>query len=138
MTKSQIWVASFLLLFLLLFLLSRLTRTDEEPRQHPAGNTAPQTDMSAEGISAADLITRQGCRGCHGKELEGTRMGPPLRNMNEYWSRSELINYMRNPSSYMDKDRFKKFQEQYPGVIMPSFSNVDVKDLGRIADYLLE
>jgi hypothetical protein len=137
MTKSQIWVASFLVLFLALFLLSRITRTDEEPRQLPAGNPTPQTDMSAEEISAADIITRQGCRGCHGNELEGTRMGPPLINLTQFWSRDELINYLRNPNSFMDKDRFRKYQQEYPGVIMPSYTNVDVKDLGRIADYLL-
>ncbi len=137
MTKSQIWVAAFLVLFLGLFLLSRLTMEDKATENIKTGNPVPQTDISSDEISAADLITRLGCRGCHGADLSGTRMGPELTGLQEYWKRDELINYLRNPNSYMDKDRFRKFKEEYPGIMMPSFNNVDVKELGKVADYLL-
>jgi cytochrome c2 len=137
MTKSQIWVSAFLLIFLVLFLMVQLTKNDDIS-QAPTGNPMPQTDISSDAITPAGLISRLGCRGCHGADLEGTRMGPPLQNMAQYWSRDELINYLRNPNSYMDKERFRKFQQDYPGIIMPSFSNVDVKDLGTISDYLLQ
>jgi mono/diheme cytochrome c family protein len=136
MTKSQIWVLSFLIIFFALFLLVRMTRQEEEVRQMPH-ETTPQTDMSTGEVTAPELITRFGCRGCHGAELEGSRMGPALADLGQHWNRDELINYLRNPNSYMDKDRFRKYQEQYPGILMPSFSNVDIKDLGRMADYLL-
>jgi hypothetical protein len=36
----------------------------------------------------------------------------------------------------MDKERFQAFKEKYR-TIMPSFNNKDVKDLGKIADYIL-
>jgi hypothetical protein len=38
----------------------------------------------------------------------------------------------------MSKDRFKDYKAKYPNVIMPSYNNVDVKDLGKIAEYLLQ
>ncbi len=137
MTKSQIWVSAFLVLFLALFLLSRLTKEEEVKENTLPVNPMPQTNISSENISVPDMIGRLGCKGCHGAELEGTRMGPQLTGLQQYWSRDELINYLRNPNSYMDKERFAKFKEQFPGVMMPSFNNVDVKDLGKIADYLL-
>lgn len=137
MTKSQIWVSAFLVLFLALFLLSRLTKEEDAKENTPPGNPMPQTNISSENLSVPDMIGRLGCKGCHGADLEGTKMGPKLTGLEQNWSRDELINYLRNPNSYMDKDRFTKFKEMFPGVMMPSFSNVDVKDLGKIADYLL-
>jgi hypothetical protein len=53
------------------------------------------------------------------------------------WTRQELINYLRNPQSYMSSNRFKEFKKKYPNVMMPAFNNIDIKDLGKIADYLL-
>jgi cytochrome c2 len=138
MTKPQIWVATFLALFIVLFLLSRLTK-EEETGQTPSVNSPiPQTGMSSEELSANELINKLGCITCHGAELQGTRMGPSLHSITEYWSRDKLINYLRNPSSFEDTERFQKFKEQYPGMIMPAFGNIEVKDLGKIADYLLE
>ena len=64
-------------------------------------------------------------------------MAPSLHNVKDNWSRDKLINYLRNPSSYMSSDRFKEYQQQYPGVIMPSFGNIEVKELGKVAEYLL-
>jgi hypothetical protein len=74
---------------------------------------------------------------CHGVNLAGTPLAPPLRNLTEHWGRDNLISYLRNPTSFMDSDRFKEFRKKYPGQIMPSYNNKDVKELGKIADYLL-
>ena len=139
MTKPQIWIATFLALFILLFLLSRLTKeTETGQTTKSVDSPVPQTDMSSENLSAKELTAKLGCITCHGNELQGTRMGPPLRNIAEYWSRDKLINYLRNPSSFTDTERFMKFKEQYPGMIMPAFSHIEVKELGKIADYLME
>jgi len=136
MTKPQIWVATFLALFILLFLLSRLTK--EDTVSTTTESPIPQTGMTSEELSAKELINKLGCITCHGNELQGTRMGPSLYHVSEFWSRDKLINYLRNPSSFADTERFKKYIEQYPGMIMPAFGNIEVKDLGKIADYLLE
>ncbi len=64
-------------------------------------------------------------------------MAPELANLKEFWSKDKLINYLRNPNSFMDSDRFKAYRDKYPGTIMPSFDNISVQDLGKIAEYLL-
>jgi cytochrome c2 len=136
MTKPQIWVAAFLALFILLFLLARLTKEEDTSTEMPVENPVPQTNMSSENLSGADLVNRLGCVTCHGRDLKGTTMGPDLYGVSQYWSRDKLINYLRNPQSFMDNDRFKEYKEKYQ-TIMPPFNQVDVKDLGKIAEYIL-
>jgi len=138
MTKTQIWVAAFLALFLLLFFISRLTKEEKEESRVPTQNTVPQTGMSSEQISVKDLVSKLGCISCHGRDLNGTPMGPGLYKVKQYWTRDQLINYLRNPSSYMDSDRFQEYKNKYPGIMMPSFGEIDVKELGKISEYLLK
>jgi len=135
MTKTQIWVAAFLTAFILLFLLARVTK--HENSHETTSNPMPQAGMSSKELNGAELLSKNGCTNCHGAGLEGTQMAPPLVNISSNWTREKLINYLRNPSSYMDSDRFKDFRKQYPGTIMPPYNNLEVKDLGKIADYLL-
>ena len=138
MTKPQIWVAAFLGLFILLFILGRITKEEDTGKTIPEQNTVPQSNLSSENLSASELVGKLGCITCHGSDLKGTRMGPPLQGLKENWGRDKLINFLRNPSSYMDTERFQEFRKKYPGIMMPEFNNIDVKELGKIADYLLE
>jgi len=138
MTKPQIWVAAFLALFVLLFLLERATEKNNNENSPAVNNPVPQTGMASANATAPELISRLGCINCHGSNLTGTDKGPNLDNLSQYWSRDKLINYLRNPSSYMSSARFREYQEQFPNTIMPSFGNIDVKELGKIADYLLK
>jgi mono/diheme cytochrome c family protein len=94
--------------------------------------------MSSGNITGADLIVRVGCINCHGNDLAGTSRGPSLISITKYWSRDKLINYLRNPNAFMNSERFQEYKEKYPNVIMPSYNNIDVKDLGKIAEYLLQ
>ncbi len=139
MTKPQIWVAVFLGLFLILFILSRVT--DEgifnKTPQRTTGMTEQAPQTSNQPITAEEMISSFGCTTCHGNDLGGTDKGPPLANLKKYWSRDDLINYLRNPSSFMDSERFVQYQQKYKSYIMPSFNNINIKDLGKIADYLL-
>jgi len=61
-----------------------------------------------------------------------------LNDVKKYWSRDQLINYICNPNSFMSSERFQYYKGKYPNVIMPSYTNSDVKNLGKIAEYLLE
>ncbi len=138
MTKPQIWVASVLVLFLALYVLEISTkRTDEQVKPNPT--TAVQ--QSSQQVSADQppekLVASLGCTGCHGGDLTGTGMAPSLHGIQSNWSRDRLINFLRNPQSYMSSKRFEELRAQYPNAMMPSFSNIDVKVLGKIADYLL-
>ncbi|HHE65214.1 MAG TPA: cytochrome c [Bacteroidetes bacterium] len=136
MTKPQIWVASFLVLFILLFIIGRITKEEEIFKPISTENFNDQS--SSEDLTAEELIANFGCTNCHGVGLNGTKQGPALKDINQKFGRGELIAYLRNPNSFMGSDRFLKYREQFPGVVMPNFGNKDVKDLGKIADYLLE
>jgi cytochrome c553 len=139
MTKPQIWVAAFLVLFILLFLLQRATNEPERGSTGPMNNPASQQDMASnQDMTPADLITKLGCRNCHGQDLQGTRMAPSLAGLKQYWSKDQLTNYLRNPSSYRDSERFKEYEQQYPNMVMPSFNNINVQELGKISEYLLQ
>lgn len=136
MTKPQIWVAFFLFLFIILFFIQKLTKTSEPEKDFSQGTSMMQQE-SSENLSGEQLMNNFGCLNCHGANLEGTAMGPALVNLKEFWRRDDLINYLRNPNSFLSQKRFKEYREKYPNMIMPSFGNKDVKDLGKIADYLL-
>jgi len=138
MTKPQIWVAVFLLLFIVLFMIGRLTKEEETMKDLSGMNDSPMGQQSSEELTGDKLIQSFGCINCHGSNLAGTNMGPSLKGLKKFWSnRDNLINYLRNPNSFMDSDRFKEYKAKYPNGIMPSYGNKDVKDLGKIVDYLL-
>lgn len=138
MTKPQIWVAVFLLLFIVLFMIGRLTKEEETMKDFSGMNDSPMGQQSSSELTGDKLIESFGCINCHGSNLAGTNMGPSLKGLKQFWSnRDNLINYLRNPNSFMDKDRFKEYKIKYPNGIMPSYGNKDVKDLGKIVDYLL-
>ncbi len=137
MTKPQIWVAAFLVLFILLFALSRATKEDNTTNS-AIGSPNPQSNMSSQDLTAEQLVSKLSCTTCHGTDLKGTKMGPSLYRVSESWTRDKLINYLRNPTSFSDTERFQKYTEEFPGMIMPTFGHINVKDLGKIADYLLK
>jgi cytochrome c553 len=138
MTKPQIWLAAFLFLFIFLFLLGRVTRGPREEKKQ-VSNPVPQGEMSnqSQELTPKEMMARLGCNGCHGVDLAGTKQAPSLVNIQENWSKDKLINYLRNPESFMDGERFKAYRQQYPGAMMPSFNNISVQELGKIAEYLL-
>lgn len=136
MTKPQIWVAAFLALFILLFMIGRLTKTDYV--EGSGAGYSQNESQKPQAFGAEQLISSLNCGMCHGNDLNGTQMAPALNNLAQYWSRDNLINYLRNPSSYSSDERFKEYKERYKNVIMPPYNNIDVKELGKIADYLLQ
>ena len=141
MTNTQKWVALFVAAFAILFFLTRITRdeTEELPDDYEfygGEQNGSAVSAQADGTGPMALITKTGCVTCHGADLKGGNMAPGLYNLTKYWERDGLINYLRNPSSYSGDDRFKEYKEQY-NVIMPAYNNIDVKELGVIADYLL-
>jgi cytochrome c2 len=138
MTKPQIWLAAFLFLFILLFLLGRVTRGPHEEKRQ-ISNPVSQGEMpnQSQDLSPKDMMAKLGCTGCHGVDLAGTVQAPSIIDIRGYWSRDKLINYLRNPESFMDGDRFQVYRQKYPGAIMPSFNNISVQELGKIAEFLL-
>lgn len=136
MTNAQKWVAAFLGLFLLLFILGRVTKK-EETMPVANENYNEQSSQQPAEVDALTLIKQNGCVTCHGQDLEGTKMAPALINIKKHWSRDALINYLRNPRAYNGDERFDAYRKKYKGIVMPSFGNLDVKDLGKISEFLL-
>lgn len=132
MTNAQKWISGFLLIFLSLFFLGQLTK--EEFDDDNIGYMSSAQNVEKTG---PELFVSVGCATCHGSDLNGTKSAPSLYSIEEFWSRDNLINYLRNPSSYSSNVRFKEYKKKYSDVMMPSYSNIDVKDLGKIADYIL-
>lgn len=140
MTKPQIWVAAFLAAFILLFMLQRLTKEEETPSDLSSSMNNQMTEETSTGsdLTAEQLITNFGCTNCHGNDLAGTKLAPGLINLSQSWGKESLLNYLRNPNDFMNDERFKEYREKYPNQIMPPYGNKNIKDLGKIVDYLLE
>ncbi len=138
MTKPQIWVSAFLVLFILLFILGRLTKEEKAERDFSDQMNNTGTEQSTGELTAEQLVEDFGCVSCHGADFSGTNMGPSLKNLTEFWSKEGLITYLRNPMAYMDQERFKEYKKKYPGQIMPGYGEKNIKDLGKIAEFLLD
>ena len=138
MTKPQIWVAAFLTAFILLFILQRATKKEEAPSRDLSSQMNNQmSEENTTELSGQQLISSFGCTNCHGSDLAGTQMAPALKNLSQHWGKESLISYLRNPNKFMNQDRFLEYKKKYPNQIMPSYGNKDIKDLGKIVDYLL-
>jgi len=138
MTKPQIWVAAFLAAFILLFILQKATKKEEAPRDLSSQMNNPMSEENVTELSGQQLINNFGCTNCHGNDLAGTNIAPALTNLTQFWGKESLLNYLRNPNDFMNQKRFQEYKEKYSGQIMPSYGNKDIKDLGKIVDYLLE
>lgn len=135
----MIWALAVLGLFLILFGISQITNNSNDSNRN-AGSMGGQPENQQQAdqeVSVMTLIRNNGCTSCHGPDLRGSNLAPALIGISKYWERDKLISYLRNPSSFMDSDRFKSYRQKYSSVVMPPFNNLDIKDLGRIADYLL-
>ena len=137
MTKPQIWVAAFLAAFIVLFIIQSLTKQAETPRNLSGQMNNQMMEENTTELNAEQLISNFGCTNCHGGNLQGTVMAPALTNLSQYWGKESLLNYLRNPNDFMDETRFQEYKQKYPNQIMPPYGNKNIKDLGKIVDYLL-
>jgi len=134
MTNAQKWILVVFVIFIGLLAIGRLTKNSGEDT---AENSYMKSNQQQEDLDGMALIQKVGCTSCHGGDLKGSSLAPSLYAAKEYWNRDKLINYLRNPSSYSGDARFDKYRETYR-TIMPSFNNIEVKQLGVIADYILQ
>jgi cytochrome c553 len=134
MTKTQIWLSGFVILFVALFILGRFTKRDEPEKLMTPQSASKQEPQETNPVR---LIKDLGCITCHGNDLNGSSMAPALHGLQSAWTRDDLINYLRNPTSYLNSEKFKGYKGKFKNVVMPSYNNTDVKDLGKIADFLL-
>lgn len=136
MTNAQKWILTFLGVFAVLLVFTWFSMSDysDSSSTSQMSSNMEQSNLTDEHLA---LFSKTGCVACHGADLKGTAMAPSLVNVKEFWKRDALINYLRNPSSYSTDKRFVEYKQQYKS-IMPSYDNIDVKELGKMADYLLQ
>jgi cytochrome c553 len=136
MTNAQKWMAAFLALFLVLLIIGRMTK-EEDQSEMMSMQMMQQTQQTSQTSDELTSLKQNRCLTCHGSNLQGTKMAPALTGLKENWTRDKLINYLRNPASFGTDERFVEYKAKYKNIVMPSFNNLDVKELGKIADYLL-
>lgn len=137
MTKTLVWILVFIAAFAGLFFLQHLTRDTGASTTGPGYMEEGSAAADTTSLSGQELMNNFGCLNCHGNDLNGTPMAPPLVGMSKYYDRESLIAYLRNPEKNKTGARFDEYKTKYASGVMPSYGNKDVKDLGKIADYLL-
>ena len=77
------------------------------------------------------------CALCHGEGAEGSTRAPRLSDLEEHFSRKQLIEYLNDPDAYISKDaRLSERQSSFSGS-MPKFHYLGADQLQLLADYLL-
>jgi mono/diheme cytochrome c family protein len=142
MTNALKWVAVFFSLFIALLALSIIIDKDDaavpEEKIEKFMEEEQRAGKNAEPVTGLTLIKKNGCASCHGDDLRGKeKLGPGLFAAKKHWDKDGLVNYLRNPSAFDSDSRFSEYRKQYGSAMMPSYENLDVKDLGKIADYIL-
>lgn len=136
MTKTLVWILVFLATFAALFFLQHLTK-DDGTSSTVSGYMEGSDSVGVAGAAGSELVSQFGCLNCHGNDLAGTPAAPPLTGLSKYYDREGLITYLRNPDKNKTGARFDDYKTKYASGIMPAYGNKDLKDLGKIADYLL-
>jgi cytochrome c2 len=96
------------------------------------GASAPEPGSPA--ASYIDL----GCAKCHGPAREGKRSGPPLVKLEDHWDEEGLMQYLRDPKTFVEANpRLSYMDEQYP-IAMPAFAHTDDDQLRELAVFILE
>ena len=83
------------------------------------------------------VFESQNCILCHGSDGTGKEGGPDLRAADRHFSKDQLITYLRDPEAYAKNDaRLSHDRFDYP-MMMPSFDQLNRKQLSDLADYVL-
>ncbi len=79
-----------------------------------------------------------GCAKCHGPAREGRRSGPPLVKIEDHWDEEGLMQYLRDPKTFIEANpRLSYMAEQY-SITMPAFAHTDEQQLRELAVFILE
>lgn len=85
----------------------------------------------------AEVYAAQGCGLCHGPEGAGTSFGPELRGKARFWTRATIVEYLKAPVAYAEKDpRLVEQRKRYP-LAMRAFDHVPEDELSAVADFVL-
>lgn len=92
---------------------------------------------AADALPGAALFREKNCVTCHGPAGEGRATGPELRNVGAHFTREQLVEYLKNPTAYAEKDaRLAARMHDFDGM-MPRFDYLEQTQLEQLADYVL-
>ncbi|HKC25599.1 MAG TPA: cytochrome c [Thermoanaerobaculia bacterium] len=94
------------------------------------GAAPSSTDGSA-------LYASQGCTLCHGSDGAGTVFGPTLLGKKGFWTREKLVEYLKNPVAYGEKDKRLSDQARRFTLPMQRFDKLKPEELTALADHIL-
>ena len=136
MTNAQKWVSAFLVMFILLLVLSKMTDREEAEAETYETESAQSVDSQPKEINIDYLLGSNRCYNCHGKDLNGTGMGPSLANVSDNWKKSNLVSYFQNPAAFLSNPRMAVLKDKYSGD-MPAQKRMTIEELEAVAEYLL-
>lgn len=136
MTNAQKWVSVFLVFFILLLVLSKMTDREEGETETYATENIESAEGQAATIDVEHLLGSSSCFICHGKDLNGTGMGPTLANLSDNWKKPNLVSYFQNPKAFLSNPRMVVLKEKY-NRDMPAQESMTIEELEAVAEYLL-
>lgn len=89
-------------------------------------------DLSHPGYA---VYQAEGCDTCHGSDLMGTRMAPPLVEVRQHFDVASLGEYLSDPDAYiLDDPRLQGLDSQYQMQVMPAYdlSDEELEALGGL------
>lgn len=79
----------------------------------------------------------EGCHACHGRQQEGTVMGPDLRKVSRHWQLEELTAYLADPASHRQRQaRLERLSRRY-STQMPALATLPQERRLALATFLL-
>jgi mono/diheme cytochrome c family protein len=84
-----------------------------------------------------EIYRSQACATCHGQEGAGTSFGPTLHGKKGFWTRAALVEYLKDPAAYSQKDPRLSAQAKKFTLPMQRFDKLSPEDLEAVADHVL-
>lgn len=79
-----------------------------------------------------------GCPRCHGFHREGNRYGPPLKDLDRFWSsEADLVAYLENPAAVVERDPRLSAQDGAYELKMQPVTGASREEKTALATWLL-
>ncbi len=136
MTNAQKWVSVFLVLFILLLVLSKITNRQTNKNEPIISENSEPVEILDNKTIVHNLMKNNRCYTCHGKDLNGTGMGPSLANIGNNWNKINLVSYFQNPKAFLSNSRMAVLAEKYKNE-MPAQKKMTLEELELVAEFLI-
>lgn len=109
---------------------------DKVPQAGPDTTESEQKEPR-KAMTAEEVFKVGNCAMCHGQDLNGTPLGPPLKGVKANWDVPKLLAYFKDPATYADNDPRLAANKGKYSVPMPPQRLPDA-ELTTLAEWLLE